>query len=501
MHSLLLVAALLVPAASARADGAPADWRRAGLSDAQRGALTDSGFRLADDGRVLDPQAGAPLSDDALQAALAKLGYGAEQSALERLSLLAAKGTLTDADRAQLDALKGSLPDDAAKAVADGAPAADLRRLAEGDLAQIASYFDAARTPQQRVSDAAPVVLGAPGPRVPLPYFTPAEKTLGDGLRAAASRALGGDPVGRTVLSRLNGPNGKPALPPIVVEDAPDGAAADYNYRRRALVVDAGALRDSIVGAVPAPRRGDLRASLQSRDALLAYANAHPDALSAFASSNDALLAHELTHAWQDRRDPVMQEMSRGALPPALIIDDEVEAWTVKNLYIASRLKHDPSAAIDPNELADFEAMAAGRADWQTRLQTRYAGVAPNAMDLAAMADLQAARVVRARARTADTADAQSVKSLDLLMLTRAQRELADARVKEASRLTGLGTKADAAVTDAPGLLARRFLALASAAANATERSADLQQAQEFAEKSGDPRLLALVKARRKENP
>jgi hypothetical protein len=495
MRSLLLAAALLVPAASARADGAAADWRRAGLSDAQRGALTDSGFRLADDGRVLDPNSGAPLGDQEFQDELARLGYGAQQSALERLSLLAAKGTLTDADRAALDALKSSLPDDAARALAAGAPASDLRRIADGDLAQIANYFDSARTPRRRASDAAPVVLGDPGPRVPLPYFTPAEKTLGDGLRAAASRALGVDPVGRTVLARLNGADGKPDLPPIVVEDSGDGAAADYNYRRRALVVDADTLRSSLVGGVPAPQRGALRAELMPRDALLAYANAHPDALAAFAAQNDALLAHELTHAWQDRRDPVMQEMSRDALPPALIVDDEVEAWTVKNLYIASRLQRDPRAAVDPNELADLEDMSAGRVSWQLRLQDRYASAAPNAMTLEMVAQLQARRLERTRAAPTDTAAAQAAKALDLLVQERAQRELEAARGQDAARLAALGRRADAAAKNAPRLLAGHFLALAASAANPTERSADLEEAENYARASGDARLLARVRA------
>jgi|GEM_PF-2131246 len=495
MRSLFLAAALLIPAASARAAGAVADWRRADLSAAQRGALADSGFRLAEDGRVLSPQSGAPLDEKELQDELARLGYGAQQSALERLSLLAAKGTLTEADRAQLDALKGSLPDDAAKAADAGAPASALRRIADADLARIANYFDSARTPQQRVADAEPVILGDPGPRVPLPYFTPAEKTLGDGLRAAAARALGADPVGRTVLARLDGPNAKPDLPPIVVEDSPDGAAADYNYVRRALVVDAETLRASLVGRAPAPQRGALRAELMPRDALLAYANAHPDALDAFAAQNDALFAHELTHAWQDRRDPVMQEMSRGALPRALIVDDEVEAWTVKNLYIASRLQRDPRAAIDPNELADFEDMTTGRVAWQLRLQDRYASAAPNAMTLDMVAQLQERRLERTRAAPADTTAAQGAKALDLLMQLRAQRELGAARAQDAARLSALGARADSAAKSAPRLLAGHFLALGASAANATERAADLEEAENYARSSGDARLLARVRA------
>jgi hypothetical protein len=498
MRSLILAAVLLPSAVFVRAQAAaPADWRRAQLSDAQRGALTDCGFRLQDDGRVLGPSTAAPLSDEEFSAALAKLGYAAQEAALERLSLLAASGNLSADQRAQLDALKGSLPDDAAKALAAGAPASELRRIAEGDLQTIANYFDASRTPQGRASDAAPVRLGDSGPRVPLPYFNPAEKTLGDGLRAAAAKTLSGDPVGRTVLARLNGSNGKPALPPIVVEDAPDGAVAEYNYRRRALVVDAETLRASVVGAAPAPQRAELRSSLATRDALIAYAGAHPALLSAFAAQNDALLAHELTHAWQDRRDPVMQEMSRGALPAGLIVDDEIEAWTVKNLYIASRLKNAPRAPVDPNELADFQAMTAQYVRWRDALAARYAASVPGALSLDDAAALQARRKARTRARPAASAAERASKSLDLLMQTRAERELTAARSAETARLDAL--RADAAKTSAqaPRLLALHYLAIAADAPTATQASADLQRAEEFATAAGDEALLARIRQNR----
>jgi len=465
MRSLLLAAALLAPAAAARADvvvaaaPAPSDWRRASLTDEQRRALTDAGYRLEADGRVLDARDASPLNDDQLASALAKLGLTAQQLALEHLRLLLSKPALTADDRAQIARLRASLPDDAAKALDSGASVADLRRLADQDLDRISAYFDAARAPGERAADAAPVVLGAPSPRALPPYSAPAEKTLGDSLRSAAARTLGADPVGREVLARLNGRDGRPVLPPIVVEDAPDGAAAAYNYRRRALIVDRESFLDSIVGGVPAPRRAALRASLTDRSALIAYANAHPAAVAAFAAQNDALLAHELTHAWQDRRDAVMQEMSRGALPTALIVDDEVEAWTVKNLYIASRLKSDPRAAIDPNELADFARMTADYERWRQDLVDRYQSAAAGALDLRTIADLQDQRVARTRGRSPSTPDEQSAKSLDLLMQTRAQRELAAAASAEAARLDALRGRAAKAAAEAPRLLRERGLA------------------------------------------
>jgi len=504
MRSLLLAASLLAAAPVLRAQPAPpapasaADWRKAGLDADARQALAGSGYRLEDDGRVLDPRTKAALTEAELAAALAELGMGARQLALERLRLLLSKDSLTPADQDAVRALKAGLPDDVVKALDAGAAAAELRRLADQDLSRIAAYFDGARTAQGRLDAAAPVRLGAPGPRAPLPYFDDSERRLGDALRASAAAAIGRDPVGRAVLSRLNGRDGKPDLPPIVVEDAPGGEVAVYDYRRRALVLDRGALRDAVVGAVPAPQRAALRSSLPDRAALAAYLNAHADAVAAFARANDALLVHELTHAWQDRREPVMQEMARGHLPPALAVDYEIEAWTIKNLYVASRLRRDAGAAIDPFELADYESMTADHASWIADLTARYLAAAPNAMDLKTVADLQGQRVARTRSRIVSTTAEQADKSLDLLTETRAERGLNAAVDAEGGRLKSLGRQAAAAAARAPRLLALHYLAAARAAPDAVEAAAALQRAEEFASAAGDAALLAKIRAEEK---
>jgi hypothetical protein len=196
-----------------------------------------------------------------------------------------------------------------------------------------------------------------------------------------------------------------------------------------------------------------------------------------------------------------MQEMSRGALPAALIIDDEVEAWTIKNLYIASRLKNDPRAPVDPNELADFSRMTADYGRWRGDLQARYQSAALDAMDLKTIGQIQDLRAAQTRARPAATAAEQSSKSLDLLMQTRAARALDAAASSESARLDELRGLSAQAAADAPRLLGAHYLAIADDAPNAVEARADLQLAEEYAQAAGDAALLARVRARENRKP
>jgi hypothetical protein len=505
MRALFLAASLLAAAPLRALDAAPAipapaaapaaDWRKAQLPDNMQEALRGAGYGLQDDGRVLDPKSRLPLTDPELTAALTRINLSTQQLTLERLRLVLAHDPLTDSDLAAAAELAGNLPDDVAKALAAKAGVDNLRALADKDLTSINAYFDGARTPADRAEAATPVAAGDPGPRVPLPYFDPSERRLGDALRAAAAARIAKDPYGAgTVLPRLDGPDGKPDLPPIVV-DKLSGDAAEYDYRRRALVVDQDTLAASIVDGVPAKDRGALEKTLASRQALIDYLNAHPQAVAAFAASNDVLLVHELTHAWQDRRDPVMQEMSRGTLPAAVVIDYEEEAWLTKNQYLQSKLKHAPASVADDVELADYRKMTADPESWVRDLRSNYAGAASNAMDMATARSISEHRLEMARARPVASRDEQTAKSLDLLALGRADEELAAADAEERKRVTALLNAASAGSASSSSLLAGYYLQSALGAADPVDYSVLIQKADDYAVKSGDAALLAKVRA------
>lgn len=506
MRSLLL-AACLAASPSLRAGEpaaasipAAADWRKAELPDGAKDALAANGYRFEDDGRVLDPETKKPLSSDQFLEAVTRLELGTQQLALERLRLILSKDKLSTADQEALQALKGNLPEAVAKAVEAGKSAAELRELADMDLARVSSYFDASRTLGDRRSAAQPVSAGAPGRRVSLSYFNESERLAGESLRAAVGRTVSKDAFGRTVVARLNGTDGKPDLPPIVVQDLGEGNAAVYDYRRRALVVDLAGLRMSVVEDAAPKDRAALSDSLASRQALVDYVAAHPEAAASLAAKNDALLVHELTHAWQDRRDPVMREMARGNLPQAMLMEYELEAWTIKNLYIHSRLKSDPAAKIDVFELNDYLAMQDRYVDWARDLKARYSAASLNVMDVATASALQKRRVADARARAVSTKDEQTAKSLDLVALTRAQRELQTTGATLTQRLKVLKEKdAAAAHSEGPTILAERYLASAITSPNAIEFSVNIMKAEDFARQSGDKRLIEKILARKEQ--
>jgi hypothetical protein len=500
LFAVSLLAAAPLRAAAVAPDAAAADWRKAQLPAAMQEALRGAGYGLQEDGRVLDPKSRLPLTAAELDAALNRIDLSTQRLSLERLTLLLAHEPLADSDRAAAAALKGNLPKDVAMALDSKATVSDLRALADGDLTRIAAFFDAARTPAERAEAALPVTAGAPGPRAPLPYFDASERRLGDALRAAASARIAKDPFGRTVLARLSGADGKPDIPPIVVENL-SGGAAEYDYQRRALVVDQDALAASVADGVPSKDRGALEKTLSSRRTLIDYLNAHPDAAAAFAAQNDVLLVHELTHAWQDRRDPVMQEMSRGELPAAVVIDYEEEAWLTKNRYLESKLKREPASVADDVELSDYRKMMADPGNWLRDLRANYAVSASNAMDMETVRAIQERRLELARARPVGDTAAQAAKSQDLFALTRADKELASAVAEERGRVSELidGTERESASSAA--LLAGYYLQSALKAPDNVEFSVRIQKAEDYAVSSGDAGLLAKVRAAKGRRP
>lgn len=498
----LCLAVLLLAAPSARAQVPPpaaaADWRKASLSEPMQDALRGAGYGLQDDGRVLDPKSRRPLTDGQLSEALKRIDLTARRLALERLRLVLAREPMTDADRAAAAALKGNLPDDVAKALDANAGLADLRALTDRDLASVTAYFDGSRTAAERAENATPVLEGAPGPRAPLPYFDPAEQKLGDALRAEAAARLAKDPVGREILARLDGPGGKPDLPPIVVEPLSGGDGARYDYRRRALVLSQDALVAAATAAVPPKERGALEKTLSSRTALIAYLNAHPKAVAQAAAANDVLLAHELTHAWQDRREPLMQEMSRGTLPAAVVIDYEEEAWLIKNRYLGSKLARDPASVADDGELDDYRQMAQDPSLWVQNLRDNYGAAASNAMDLSETGAIQRHRLELARARAVSSSADQKDKALDLEALGRADKELTAADAAERERILSLLDGARKGQAASAAALAGYYLQSALSATGNPDFMVRIGQAEAYAARSGDAALLAKVRAARK---
>ena len=488
---LALVVFLALSPAAFGAD-IQADWRRDGVDDRVKQALIVKGWRLEDDGRALDPKTKAPATKAVLEKTVLDLRQDARRAALETAGFLLASGKpLTPEQRGRVEAMAEDLPPALASALLD--PKSDMAKvktLAGTELDSVAAYFDGGRTLADRRAAAQPVAAGTPGARVDLPYFTADEKAVGEKLRAAASSEIGRDPFGKTVLSRLGND-----LPPIVIEDQNGPVVAQYDFRRSAVVLDRAGVVDSIVGAAPPKDRAALRKSLASRADQLAHLAAHPDAVTAVVKDNDVLLVHEFTHAWQDRRDPVFREMARGNLPDAQPLEYEEEAYKTKNLYIHSKLKNAPASVKMDGEFSDYVHMNHGRESWKQELFRTLSETSPaRALPAQTVLEFQAARAQKARGRTAATADDQQNKALDILTLTRGEKQLAELSTAHAARMKALDAELDAAKSGAYEVLGNYYLVQALAAERSTDRSARLDQAERYAKAAGDEALLQKIR-------
>ncbi|MCR4296025.1 MAG: hypothetical protein NUW21_10850, partial [Elusimicrobia bacterium] len=492
MKPLIILAVMLAmpaPAAAAPTPAAPAapavqaDWRRDGIDERVKAGLTSLGWRLEDDGRALDPKTKAPAAKAVLDKAVLDLRQDARRAALESLNLMLDPNRPAEpGDEARKRMLVQDLPPGLAAAILD--PNSDLsktRAMAVAELDAVAAYFDGGRTMADRRAAAQPVSAGTPGPRAELPYYTVLERSVGEKLQAAAQQEIGRDPFGRTVLARLDAA-GKPDLPPILIEDQDGGVVARYDYRRGAVVLDREGVLTSVVGTVPPRQAAALRASLSTRAALLAYLEANPGAVEAVVKENDVVLVHELTHAWQDRRDPVFREMARGNIPDVQPLEYEEEAYKTKNLYLRSKLKNDPASVRMNDDFADYVMMTHGLKSWKDALLDGIKDASPSrAQTLPSVLDIEAARLERARNRSVATGEEQRAKALDLLALTRGARRLAELEAAHAKRMAALDPRISGATTAAYKDIGSYYLVQALAAARAPDRMTFLEKAGRYA--------------------
>lgn len=500
MRPLLLLAVLAFPPAlhaDAPVPPVQADWRRdAGVDDRVKAALTGKGWRFEADGRALDPKTKAPVSKPVLEKTVLDLRQDARRAALEAVTMLTdPKREPELGDKERLEKLAQDLPPKLAAALLNPkSDAVAVRAMAGAELDAVAAYFDGNKTLAERRDAAQPVAAGAPGTRAGLPYFTTTEQSVGDKLRASAQTEIGRDPYGRTVLARLN-VAGKPSLPPIVIEELGGQVVAQYDYRRGAIALDREIVLGSVLSTVPPARRSALRTALADRDALMTYLDRHPEAVSAVVKDGDVVLVHELTHAWQDRRDPIFHEIARGNIPDVQPLEYEEEAYTTKNLYIHSKLKNDPASVKRDEELKDYAMMIHGVDSWRQNLFLLLGDASPaRAIPARSIHAFESARLERARKRPVTTREQQEAKSLDLKALTHGERELVELQNAHPARMKALDAELRKAKPESYKLLGRYYLGQALAAERATDRSALLTQAERYAKADGDKILLEEIK-------
>ena len=289
--------------------------------------------------------------------------------------------------------------------------------------------------------------------------------------------------------------DGKPDLPPIVIEDQGGGVAAQYDYRRGAVVLDRESVVAAVVATVPPRRASALRASLSTRAALLAYLESHPEAVGAVVKDHDVLIVHELTHAWQDRRDPIFREMARGNIPDVQPLEYEEEAYLTQNLYLRSKLANDPASVKMGRELDDYILLGHGLEAYRGSLASDLETASPaRAHSLRSIHAIETERIQRTRNRPVQTAEEQQAKALDLAALSRGRRELAELERAHVRRMAALKAAVDKDKTDRYKLLGSYYLVQGRTAQRATDRSAWLDQAERYAKASGSAALIDEVR-------
>ena len=142
--------------------------------------------------------------------------------------------------------------------------------------------------------------------------------------------------------------------------------------------------------------------------------------------------------------------------------------------------------------------MNASYAAWEDELKTRYSDAMPDAMDIKTVAAIQAQRLAATRARATSTTADRAAKALDLLGMTRAERELRRLSLAQKARQESLLSDGVAGMrAGSAAALAEHYLSAALRAPNPIESSVLMRKAEGFALESGDKELLARVRAQK----
>lgn len=433
----------MIPAAFATApagpQAVPVDWRNIDLNARTKLALGSQGWILEEDGRALRPGTREPAGAQELEKAIFEIRQIASQASLEKLRLILSSGKpLSQSDMEVVASLSNDLPRPLLlEALDPRSDPAKLRALTDENLARIASTFDGSRTLQGRRDAAAPLKTRS-RKGLDSPYASAADETVGRAFNVGMVKAIGRTAYGRTVLRRLNDAKGKAVPPPVLIDNL-EGVPTAYDFRRGAILIDHETLVDSIVDYEPLKTRESLRRSLDKHGALLSYLKAHPGSITRFINSNDVLLVHELTHTWQDRRDPLLGEIVRGNVPTALILEFEREGFLTKNLYLHSKLANAPDTVRIDQELADYEAMMFSRQDWWREKREDYRlGSPAYALDLSEVDAIMKRRLNAAKSKETASVAQRRDKALDILALSLGQSQLRASGAAQKERLAAL---------------------------------------------------------------
>lgn len=305
-------------------------------------------------------------SRDVLDAAgRARVGAAGARLDAKTCRLLAEDGhALT---RREVEALTGKKPDAAGKPKADEAKKNAAAKLALGTLAAAGgtagTYADSARRFDGARGGGADAALAGSAPGRGSPELQ-ASASLAVGLRQNFEK----EASGRELLAHFTDAEGAVRLPPVVLADLGGGSiAAVFDRETKTVRLDQKSVAQFVVDGAPEAERASLSRKLSDPARLSAYLLDHPDAKAEVLDGVDVTVFHELTHAWQQRRDPAVD-----ALDEKNPVEGELEAYRQELLYYHEKVMRDPSLAARSSDDQLYRVLLRGYPEFKTYVVALY---------------------------------------------------------------------------------------------------------------------------------
>ncbi|MBI5623793.1 MAG: hypothetical protein HY924_08450 [Elusimicrobia bacterium] len=341
------------------------------------------GYRFDDEnGTILSPQTKGPIETAEVEQVLAWSEAGNRHLTLERMSHVLLRQNpgqpLSPEAAAELQRLAAAHGDALPRAVLDALAAAGPNTKAlSGDVLKAyedsARVFDGQPSPLQRLGVALPV-LGRWNAPARLPdYFDDAERRLGTLTAAAIKSRMERNPVGRELLGRFSGRDGKPKLPALLALKLEERYGATYSGMNDAVILNHDAVVQDVLARAPPDEQAALRSKLKGPKALAEHLARNPQALEDFIARQETNLVHELTHAWQCRRSQLNVEILRGNAPGINPLEGEHEAFLTSLRYLHQRvIAGDPTAVKEALEQTTYPKLISNFRSWRNDITELY---------------------------------------------------------------------------------------------------------------------------------
>jgi hypothetical protein len=372
-------------------------------------ALVFAGYRLQDDScRLLDPEKRTPVTRLEILDLERQIGSSRGGMAVEQL-LAALKGgdparppsAAVLARMKQLEARGEFLPDSLRRALnTPGLTAGALRGKAEGEYASMLRAWEGSRSWKELAEDALPPVAGYDIPAPRPGRIESWEKVIGDAFSADTRALFAKTEAGRELLGRFKDSRGRSDFPKMTVlkmsqrpgDAGYGGALAVYDDSSRTVILSHWYVVGQILEGAKPEERAALGRTLADSKGLAEYLRTHPAQRAAVADRMDATIFHELTHAWQFRRQTLGVEGARGNAPTGVILSHEHEAFYAMYRYLYQKMMNDPSAALRSPEFDGYLSLIADPEKFRDQITSRYMSSIAGSTDFKTLEEVQRER-------------------------------------------------------------------------------------------------------------